>query len=227
MTMDPLKDGENFYNYCDNDPVNFNDPLGLLVQAPYNNAYSGPDPSAPLIDTSLPSEKLIKEVLKVIGQADTQPGYPAANGNTKTTWCNRAAIRIANDLGYNTDPLLNKNSSGKPDLDVTNANSIAKNAAKAAQNGEIREVTPEQAQELANQGIVVIAVQDNSSIKINGNEVPGHVGIVVPSTEPYDPTKGPLIGQAGRKNRIDEASDSFLKPKSESQIVHYYELKHK
>jgi uncharacterized protein RhaS with RHS repeats len=30
MTVDPVKDGQNWYQYCNNDPLNFVDPLGLF-----------------------------------------------------------------------------------------------------------------------------------------------------------------------------------------------------
>ena len=40
ISRDPIKDGNNWYAYCDNNPVNLTDPLGLVC-APFDNTGMG------------------------------------------------------------------------------------------------------------------------------------------------------------------------------------------
>jgi hypothetical protein len=158
------------------------------------------------------AKKLSKIINKVLNQEDTQPGYPDDNGNLDTTWCNRAAERIISEKDYDTSPFLNNDPySGEPSINWTDANSMARNAAEAAERGEIQEVTAQKAQELANKGVPVLGAQDRGTKT-------GHVGVVAPSNETYDPSKGPLIGQAGNTNRTDYAVNSF----NSNYAVHYY-----
>jgi hypothetical protein len=164
------------------------------------------------------AKELLKEIKKVINQPDTQPGYPTETDppSTDTTWCNRAAERILSELGYDTSSILNDApGTNKPSIGWTNANAMADNAAKAKENGVIQEVSPEKAQELANKGVPVIALQNNNTA--------GHAGVVAPSDQSYDSSKGPLIGQAGTTNRIDYAVNSF----KANSPVHYYVLNKK
>ena len=177
----------------------------------FNNADAN-DTQQTTTDNSASAQKLTNEINKVINEPDTQPGYPDTNGNTNTTWCNRAGERICTELGYDTTSILNNSPSGTPDIGWTSANNMADNAKIALQEGIIQEVNPSQAYDLANEGIVVLALQHNST--------GGHVGVVAPDINPYNPVIGPFIGQAGSQNGFFYASDSFAK----NYEIHYYVL---
>ncbi|MDR2019494.1 MAG: hypothetical protein LBQ14_01865, partial [Treponema sp.] len=54
------------------------------------------------------AKKIVDKIQEVISRGDVQPGYPDANGNTKTTWCNRGANYIATELGGDMTAFLDK-----------------------------------------------------------------------------------------------------------------------
>jgi hypothetical protein len=161
------------------------------------------------------AEKLLNTINNEIAKSDVQSGVNDANGNPGT-WCNRAAERIAKEMGVDTKKLLNNNPfTQKPDMEWTDANSMAKNAAKASLNEKsgIINISPENAQKYANKGDVVFAAQDHTPI--------GHVGIVAPDKSTYDSKLGPLIGQAGSSNGVYHEKECFNK----TPEVKYYLLK--
>ncbi len=167
--------------------------------------------SPPLVKNSDAKEKLSKTIADVLDDDDVQPKYPASNGNTNTTWCNRAAHRILDKQGYDTSGILNNiPDTNKPHIGYTSANSMAKNAANSAKNPNsgVKELTEAEAKKLANQGVPVMAVASNPK----GH---GHVGIVAASDG--DKT---MISQAGSKvgTRSVEISFKGLNP------VKYYQL---
>jgi hypothetical protein len=153
---------------------------------------------------------LLETVNSVVAMLDVQPRFPDANGNTDTTWCNRAANTILTNMGYDTSALLNR-SSGKPDIGYTNANSMAANAKTAANDPSsgVKEVSEKEARALAQKGVPVLALAANNNAQLHG-----HAGIVVP-----DDSDKTMIGQAGLYNGIFPVGDAFgiLLPN-----VHYY-----
>ena len=140
------------------------------------------------------AQKIIDKISDVIARKDVQPGFPDANGNKNTTWCNRGANYIASELGFDMGPFL-----GPKGIDWTNANSIFMNALDRA-----KEIQGKEAQEVANNGGLVLAACYNAS----GH---GHVAVVCPSVEEYDDALGPLEGESGARCRITHTKAAFEK----------------
>jgi hypothetical protein len=138
------------------------------------------------------AQKIIDMIKKVIADKDVKPGYPDANGNTKTTWCNRGVNRMATALGGDMTHFLEPRG-----IDWTTANMMYQNAVKNA-----REVYSREAQILANDGGLVLAACFNPK----GS---GHVAIVCPTEEEFNISLGPLIGETGALCRITHSKMAF------------------
>jgi RHS repeat-associated protein len=230
ITEDPAKSGNNWFAYCDNNPMSFTDPTGLFPvdqvammaqgtlpgysteqQAQMATAYMTPrtQDTSNSASASTPSpQALLANIQSTIALPQYQPGYPDTNGNTDTTWCNAAANHILVNAGVNTNPVLNNiPGTTTPSIDWTNANSLLSNIGSSPQWGSL---TAGQAYNRANLGLPVLAGATGS---------PGHVGIVAPSSQPFNAALGPMIGQAGTTNGIFPAASSFTQPLSS---VHYY-----
>jgi RHS repeat-associated protein len=113
-----------------------------------------------------------------------------------TTFCNRATVETARRLGANVTDMVD--AQGRPLL----ANDIAANL---AQSTNWRRVTPEEAQQLANRGVVVIAAQRRP----DGH---GHVATVRPEGVRGDQpqgARGPLINHVGWSVGIFRESAAF------------------
>jgi hypothetical protein len=140
------------------------------------------------------AQKIIEAIKAVLDDPDVQPGYPDANGNKNTTWCNRGAHRTATALGFDMSPFLESRG-----INWTTANAMYNNAVK---NGQ--EIYGKAAQETANDGGLVLAACYNPK----GS---GHVAIVCPSDEEYDDALGPLVGETGARCRITHSKMAFEK----------------
>jgi hypothetical protein len=140
------------------------------------------------------AQKIAETVKKHLTDPDVQPGYPDANGNTNTTWCNRGAHRIATALGGDMTAFLDKRG-----INWTTANMMYQNAVDNAQ-----EVYGIEAQRIANDGGLVLAACYNPK----GS---GHVAIVCPDDEAYDDTLGPAVGETGAQCRITNSKLAFEK----------------
>jgi hypothetical protein len=140
------------------------------------------------------AKKIIDVINKVIKDPDVQPGYPDANGNTNTTWCNRGANRIAETLGGDMRPFLEERG-----INWTTANAMYQNAVKNA-----KEITGAEAQEMANEGKLVLAAAHNP-------KGPGHVGIVCPNDDKFNINHGPMVGETGARCRITNSTQAFEK----------------
>jgi hypothetical protein len=140
------------------------------------------------------AKKILERTKEVIRRADVQPGYPDANGNTNVTWCNRAAYLIATGCGGDMRPFLEARGIG-----WTRANDMYNNAVKNA-----AEVSAGAAQDYANAGKLVLAAAYNP-------RGPGHVAIVCPAEEEFNPEYGPLVGEAGARCRITHSRAAFEK----------------
>jgi hypothetical protein len=139
------------------------------------------------------AQRIINAVLEVLDDPDVQPGYPDANGNTNTTWCNRGAHRIATMLGGDMAPFSPKG------INWTTANMMYLYAERNA-----RELSGREAQEAADSGGLVLAACYNPK----GS---GHVAIVCPAEKGYDEALGPLVGETGTKCRITNSKLAFEK----------------
>ncbi|MDR2964879.1 MAG: hypothetical protein LBU88_03790 [Treponema sp.] len=140
------------------------------------------------------AEKIVSGILNVLDNPDVQAGYPDANGNTETTWCNRGANRIAENLGGDMSIFLDPRG-----INWTTANTMFQNAVKNA-----KEISDAEAQQEANDGGLVLAACYNS-------KGPGHVAIVCPSDDPFHSELGPLVGETGLKCRIIHSRLAFEK----------------
>jgi hypothetical protein len=140
------------------------------------------------------AQRIIDTVKEHLDDPDVQPGYPDANGNKNTTWCNRGAHRIATALGGDMAPFLDKRG-----INWTTANMMYIFAEWNA-----KELYAREAQIMANDGGLVLAACYNSK----GS---GHVAIVCPSEEEYDEALGPLVGETGAKCRITHSKLAFEK----------------
>ena len=141
-----------------------------------------------------PAKKIVDKIKEVIVRKDVQPGYPDANGNRNVTWCNRGANYIATELEFDMTPFLEVRG-----INWTTANRMYQNAVNRA-----KEITGKEAQEMANNGGLVLAACYNP----NGS---GHVAIVCPSDEKYSDAHGPLVGESGSRCRITSTREAFEK----------------
>jgi hypothetical protein len=140
------------------------------------------------------ARRIIDVIQEHLTDPDVQPGYPDANGNRNTTWCNRGSHRIATVLGGDMTPFLDARG-----IAWTTANAMYQNAVQNA-----KEIYAREAQEQANAGGLVLAACYNPK----GS---GHIAIVCPSDEEYDETPGPLVGETGAKCRITHSKLAFEK----------------
>ncbi|MBN2039233.1 MAG: hypothetical protein JW864_04270 [Spirochaetes bacterium] len=181
------------------------DPMAMLIALL--------NPSDAITDAVHSADNLTTVVEAAIDLPFVQPGEPDAHGNPGT-WCNLAADIAANDAGADTSSILNINpNTGLPDIAWTNANSMFNNAQDAAHDSADTGVyltTPENAQQLANEGKVVLAIQQGPRSSTGGLGH-GHVGVVVPNggITVSSLVGGPLIGQAGSNPGVRGASQSF------------------
>jgi hypothetical protein len=141
------------------------------------------------------AQRIIDTIQEHLTDHDLQPGYPDANGRTEgVTWCNRGAHRIATILGGDMASFLDARG-----INWTTANAMYQNAVKNAE-----EVYGREAQERANSGGLVLAACYNPK----GS---GHVALVCPSSEEYDDSLGPLVGETGARCRITHSKLAFEK----------------
>ena len=176
----------------------------LLDDMNAENPFLNPDNVGPITNQDY-LDNVNDVAADVIDDVDVQPGYPDDNdladgvppepGQTNDTWCNRALERMLTALGVEHDVILSDNPHGIPDIDYTSANQMANNLANAAQNPDsgVISIDAQTAQEYANRGQPIVAAWANPG----GH---GHVALVVPDDNDYDPELGPHITQAGRDN---------------------------
>jgi hypothetical protein len=121
-----------------------------------------------------------------------------------TTHCNQATLNVVEAVGAPAGPLT----------DTRGALLANEQAHNLANSSEYTEVTPDRAQQLANDGGLVIAAYDNPQ----GH---GHVATVRPeNVSGDDPVgrSGPLLNDIGANDRIDRQSAAFRR----SAVVRYY-----
>ena len=144
-------------------------------------------------------------------------GGPFGNSTGSETWCNQAtfeivrntsALRLANAL-YGSDP------NGYN----TTANMAAENLMNAAtgRDSSIMEITPQEAQKLANKGYTVVAAWKNPS----GSS--GHMATVRPGNT-FDELTGPMLNNIGaaQTTGIRTTIESFSASSYANGEVHFY-----
>lgn len=65
-------------------------------------------------------------------------------------------------------------------------------------------ISPEEAQDYANKGLLVIATWENPN-----PEGSGHLATVRPTDVPYNPITGPTVANVGKKNKITSTAEAF------------------
>jgi hypothetical protein len=133
-----------------------------------------------------------------------QPRIDPSTGK-ETTFCNMATCSTVESVSGPTGAIEDK--SGQPNL----ANTAAQQLPNSSQ---WHEVSPQEAQNLANQGVPVVAVQANPA----GH---GHEATVAPELMPgltMQLSGTPSISNVGHAVGVMPASEAF----SSSRPVHYY-----
>ena len=144
-------------------------------------------------------------------------GGPFGNSTGSETWCNQATFEIVR----NTSALRLANvlyGSG-PNGYNTTANMAAENLMNAAtgRDSSIMEITPQEAQKLANKGYTVVAAWKNPS----GSS--GHMATVRPGNT-FDELTGPMLNNIGaaRTTGIRTTIESFSASSYANGEVHFY-----
>ena len=142
-------------------------------------------------------EKLLEKQKELIEDERYQQGSEGPNNylgaTSETTWCNKATEKITFETSYELSMALRNK--GDKYWENTNANDMFDNLVKAAgnPNSHIIEITPEQAQNLANKGYTVVGSWKND--KPNQS---GHIATVEPGHE-YNIREGPYFGNVGTR----------------------------
>jgi len=209
----PYPQSLNLYSYVENNPTTTSDPSGhacIFGVTVFGGWFGGkcpgdtppsagpPPPPPPAITPGTPQNDLANA-------QDTARSNPSFQPRGGKTFCNLATCDIVSNAGGPTGTLTDKN--GNPNLANTDARTLAKSS-------EYHEVTPEEAQKLANQGVPVLAVQENPGRH-------GHIATVRPELMPglgQSLGQAPMINNIGARRDIGTADQSFLR----NQPVRYY-----
>jgi len=190
-TLDPIRDGNNWFAYVNNDPVNWVDLWGLE----YVSVFS--------IEQRAWNLMVAQTKTRTADMYQQGGGgrYPSGASSPYATFCNQSTFDIADATGFNSEALYN----GK-NRDNINANTATQNLALAAIDGIVLQVDGCKAQEFANKGFTVIAAWENS------NGASGHLTTVVPSYPSnvnYAEDYNPWVSNVGTANYIMKANIAF------------------
>ena len=173
--------------------------------------------------SSTERDKLKEKQESVIKDENYQQGSQGPFGfldaTSETTWCNMATQEVTFETSYELSMALRNEND--PYCENTNANDMYDNLMKAAldPNSSIVEITPQQAQALANQGYTVVGSWKNSNPDLSG-----HIATVEAGHE-YDPENGPYFGNVGDSRYTgtgQKAIDAFGQYNYQS-IKYYYD----
>jgi len=203
----------NLYAYARNNPLTNRDPngrwciFGLLGTTCHDkDILQPPPPTPPPVPQGAPGTPTYP-LTQAQDQTRRDPTVQPV-GPPGPTLCNVATCKIARATGAPLDPLTDTN--GNPNLANTDNRTLPNSS-------QYHEVTPEEAQNLANQGVTVIAVQGSAGPH-------GHIATVRPDDTYFSPYEvraggeGPVINNIGRHVEVDRASQAFAR----DQPVRYY-----
>jgi hypothetical protein len=185
-----------------NDPVNWVDLWGLL-QIYADDVNGKPIAVKPVTTTRVNNLTTVQQMTREADMYQQGGGgrYPSnPHLTTTSTFCNQATFDIAVATGFNTDALFK-------DRDNTNANAAVQNLAAAAAKGTVTQVSPAQAQALANQGYTVIAAYYNTNKNKDGTLQSGHLMTVSPNYSGNNNNDLFVSHVGAKENRIDNASN--------------------
>jgi RHS repeat-associated protein len=203
----------NLYAYARNNPLANTDPNGRwCIFGKIGNTCGDkdipmpPQPAPPPVPQGAPGTP----TYPLTQAQDTTRKDPSVQpiGPPGPTFCNIATCKIAKATGAPLDPLTDKN--GNPNLANTDNKTLPNSS-------QYHEVTPEDAQNLANKGVTVIAVQGSAGPH-------GHITTVRPDNTYFSPYEvraggeGPVINNIGRHVEVDRAFQAFAKDRP----VRYY-----
>ena len=191
----------NLYGYVGNNPLSRADKDGHCwhwlwgghcKEDPPPPPPPAPPPPPPVITPGTPQNNLANAQDAARADPTLQPTPP---GPDHKTFCNIATCQIVRATGTTTDGLVNAH--GQPNLANTDAQTLANSPAW-------RPVTPEEAQNLANQGVTVVGV-----ISETGH---GHIATVRPELLPGTQdvaAHGPLVNNIGGHVGITNGNNAF------------------
>ncbi len=204
----------NLYIYVRNNPLNNTDPNGRwCLFGKFGDTCKDkeipppPRPPTPKPPAAITPGTPENRLMTAQDAARTNPAF-APQGTPgspdRRTFCNFATCSIVETVG---GPMGALTSNGQPNLANTNAQTLPNSP-------DWREVTPEEAQVLANQGVVVVAAQGNPG----GH---GHVATVRPELMPgvaQHLGQAPLINNIGARREVSPAAAAFAR----TRAVRYY-----
>ncbi len=135
---------------------------------------------------------------------DAYKPYLNRDGTLRTSYCNQATCAIVKSQNGPMDALKYRDSGN-----TAVANDAARQLSKSP---DWREVSPQDAQRLANQGIVVIGVQPNTGLKDNGMPNHGHMVTVRPEIVPglaESYGTAPVVNSIGKRREVVPAQQAF------------------
>jgi RHS repeat-associated protein len=197
----------NLYAYARNNPLANTDPNGRWCIFGWIGNTCGdkdiPQPQTPQ-PPPMPQGAPGTPTYPLTQAQDNERKDPAVQpvGPPGPTFCNVASCKIAKATNAPLGPLTDK--SGTPNQANTDYKTLAT-------SGQYRQVTPEEAQRLANTGVTVFAAQENPG----GH---GHITTVRPDNAYFSPYEiqgggtGPVINNIGRRVEVDRASRAFPNP---------------
>jgi hypothetical protein len=193
----------NLYGYVQNNPLTNTDPnghwclfgkLGTTCKEDAAAQQPPPPPAPPPTPAVITPGTPQNDLANAQDKARTDPKFaPVPNG---PTYCNLATCSILKTYGGPLDGSLTTN--GIPNMANTDVKTLANSP-------NWREVSPEEAQNLANQGVPVVASQ--------GSPGPhGHIATVRPELLPGTQAQlgqGPLINNIGRHLNVTSAGGLY------------------
>ena len=229
------------YHYAGNNPLKYVDPNGYftdyskMVDSASDNTFQDSQfkhPTRGLIYAQRKDYLMeVKDSTRGNPIYQRNAGGPFHRAPSKDlTWCNQGAFDVSQATGIHITALLGKKSRWDSNANVASRSmsiianspvSFLYNLGIKAPGEQLHELTPENAQKMANFGYTVVSAWENP-------DGIGHLGTVRPNDGKFDPAKGPLISNIGWKNYIRYAIEAYGVggrggPKKLSDIHYYFD----